>query len=50
MSDEIFFAIGIGLFLFVLACIMIADKRTDEERLADLKKEADRKKLESLRR
>jgi len=50
MSDEIIFALGIGLFLFVLFVIIVTDKRTDAERLADMKKEADRKKLDSLRR
>ena len=50
MSEEITFTIGICLFLFVLFVILITDKRTEEERLADMKKEADRKKLDSLRR
>jgi len=50
MNEEITFAIGVSLFLFVLFVIIVTDKRTDEERLADMKREADRKKLDSLRR
>jgi len=50
MSEEITFAIGVGLFLFVLFVIIVTDKRTEEERLAEMKKEADEKKLENLRR
>lgn len=43
LPDEIKFTIGVCLFLFLLFCILITDKRTDDERLADMKKEADRK-------
>jgi len=50
LPSEIQFTIGVCLFLFILFCVLITDKRTDDERLAEMKREADRKKLENLKR